>query len=156
MLKSSFRRLLFVLNSPLATLWKDLELFKVLILKRKKVFTDILACWKTKDSVAEGKKVKTTTKDPQESELEPWTPRSRILSLSLVLRHKKKPQRNWRSVCPTFLVVFRRQFVTDKSEAPSKRSAKIDWRLRVNPVRPLIDVCSCVISIVCFSLDAVT
>ena len=49
--------------------------------------------------------------------IQEWTGISRQLGSS----SQKKPQRNWRSVCPTSLVVFRRRLVTDKSEAPSKR-----------------------------------
>ena len=62
MLKSSLRRVLFVLNYPLATLWKDLEFLESPHFERKKV--------------------KTTRMDVQQSELEPRTPRSIILSLS--------------------------------------------------------------------------
>ena len=61
-LNAPLRRILFVLNSPSATLWKDFEFFQVLTWKRKKM--------------------NTATKDPPQVEVEPRTPRSRILSLS--------------------------------------------------------------------------
>ena len=48
--------------------------------------------------------------------IQEWTGISRQLGSSSQKNHSGTD-----SVCPTSLVVFRRRFVTDKSEAPSKR-----------------------------------
>ena len=63
---------------------------------------------------------------------------------SLVLRHTKKTTAELTErVSDVLGGVPRRRFVTEKSEAPSKRKAKIDWRLVVNPVQLLVDVRVC-------------